>query len=355
MTMNDETYSLPVVSDTLNKEMKRQLDEESGDVFKLNELDVVHHDHKLNVVTNSLRNTFLDCSQKYYFEYIRRLTPNVTPDYFVWGGFLHFAVEHASAGVEMDVIQEKLRSLIENVASLRGLSSWLVNQYEGFVLLIPHVLDAYLLHYKDEYDLYEVIVAETKFSMPLGNESGEGIGWRFEGKIDRLVRNTKTHAIYVWDLKTPAATGDMFWNRLPLDSQMKGYVLATQRSLGIHTTFAMYDVIQKPSQQKKKCEDPEDWAEMVGTQYLVQHDKLFQRKVIEYPQWTIDHYQNELSMVAKQIAFHQREALWIQHHPGNRIGGCPYFNLCVHNEKPLHMADFYEREAKNFNNELSEE
>src|SRR5678809_153298 len=115
-------------------------------------------------------------------------------------------------------------------------------------------------------------------------DSVEGRGWRFRGKIDRIVRNTRSGTKYIWDLKTPGTTGPAYFQRLPLDSQLKGYVLGAQRGLGHDVTYAVYDVVQKPSGQKtRRCDDPEEWAEEVGTQYLVGHERLFSRVIIEYP------------------------------------------------------------------------
>lgn len=316
---------------------------------------------KLNVITNSLRNTFLDCGMKYYWEYIRRLSPNVTQSYFVWGSFLHYAMEMAATATPMPMseIQDNLRDMVEKQAAATHLTAHVLNEYEGYILLIPHVLEAYLLHHKAEYEKYEVIMSEHQFVMGLGNGDvgdQEGKGWTFEGKIDKIVRDTKSGVCYVWDIKTPAATGPAFFSRLPLDSQMKGYVLACQKSTGINLNNALYDVIQKPSiQQKLPCHDPASWAGVVGTQYLVQHEKLFKRHIVEYKQWQIDHYFTELCQLAKVIDFHQREGIWLQHHPGNRIGYCPFFDLCVDGEYPVHLQKFRVRNLVNFNNELPSE
>lgn len=343
-------YSLPVHQPIQDDEELMKLDEHRIDVFNPALVPT-----KLNVITNSLRNTVLDCGMKYFFEYVRRLTPKVTPNYFVWGGFLHYAMERASYSIPMDHIQNELREKVEAVARAFPIGS-LINQYEGFICLIPWVMDAYLLHYKSEYGMYENVVVEHQFSLPLGNtdtDDMEGSGWRFEGKLDTVIKNTQSGVIYVRDLKTPAATGQMFWDRLPLDSQMQGYVLAAQRAIGIHTNFAMYDVIKKPSMQKTlRCTDPMYWAEQVGTQYLMKHETQFERRVIEYPQRVIDYYFVELCMLARQLDFQQRTGTWIRHHPGNRIGGCPFFQVCVNGEDPTIMANYYERNLEDFNKEL---
>lgn len=306
------------------------------------------------VLTNSMANTFLDCPAKYYWEYVRRMSPNVPPTYFVWGGFLHFAFEMVFKGKTMEEIQDLLRAKVENDPELK--KSWTaknINLYEGYIRLLPHVVDAYLLHYKAEWaseagPKYEVMVAEHQFSMPLIGE------WLLEGKIDKIVKDAYTGAVYVWDLKTPASTGPRFWERLPLDSQMKTYLIAAQKSIGVNTTQVVYDVIKKPSAQKKPCEDPEEWADTVGAQYLVKHEDIFERGIITYEQWALDKFFLDRQQLTRQIEWAEQEGVYQEHHPGNRIGGCPYFKLCVNGENETNLVQFYQRSLSDINKELEE-
>ncbi len=308
---------------------------------------------------------------KHYYEYERRLSPAKAPDYFVWGGFVHYAKEivfHAGgwqAYAEkrdevVEKIQTSLRGKVEARAKIKPLPPYVLLQYEGFILLLPYVMDAYLFHYKDSWSRYEIAESERKFSVSLGleNEAKEGEGWTFEGKIDEIVRDTTTGVFYIWDTKTPGAISADYGARLALDSQLKGYCVGSQRGIGVPVLHAIHDVMQKPPKQKDKkfrCEDPKAWAEIVGTQYLVNHEKLFQRFVQEYTQEQIDAYYVELCLLAKTIAWHQKEGIWTMHHPGNRIGHCPYFDLCVNGESTALMDNFYERPLENYNNEFSED
>lgn len=292
------------------------------------------------VITNSMRNCFLDCHFKFFCEYIRRLSPIKAPSYFRWGDLVHLCAERVDKGEDILDGVEEFRQKIEN----KPHTAKVLEETETMCKLVPRVMDAHFLRWHEEDQYYEHLGVESKFSMPLP------CGWLFKGRIDKPMRDTRTGEILLLERKTSATIDESFWADMLLDSQPKGYLLAAQEALGLDVHKVLYDLYGKPQIRLRKEETPEAFTERLGDTYLHDYEKYFQRRVIPFTPEEIADYKQDIDGVAQAIEWHIEHAIWSKHHPKNRFGACTFLPLCTRGDE----SGYYVREEKDLNPELSE-
>jgi len=297
-------------------------------------------------ISNSLLQSFRDCPYKYYLEYIRRFTPLTTPAYFLWGSLVHLyseLLETMDEALIIPLIRKDIEKQIHSAEELEKL--------EGMLLLVPSVFDAHLLVYPEDKEQYEVFAVEEQFEIPLGDNAF------FVGKIDKIVKKVSNGLYYLWETKTPAATGPSYWEALFLDTQIKGYHLGVTKGLNIEIQGCIFDIFKKPRQQQKYYaeETPDEWAYRLRTDYLIRRAKLFERRVHLFPASVMDNsYLKVLQLFVKELRFHQEEVIYPQYHPRTRKGQCVFMPLCEHGEESFAAKYFYIRSAKSFHPELKQ-
>lgn len=293
------------------------------------------------IITNSMRCTFLDCPYKFFCEYVRRLTPKREAVYFRWGSLVHDGAACRDNGISeseaIDTARRKAEKKCLPVAELKEL--------DEMCTYLPNVLDAHLLRWHKDDENYETLGGESrggKFSLPLP------CGWLFQGKIDKIIRDIRTGKKLTVERKTAAQVNDEYFEDVLLDSQPKGYLLATQRCFGIEADSVLYDLYGKPGIKEKKWQTREMYIKELQEKYLLDRVKLFQRRRMPFDQKEIDAYFWDIDQVAQTIQWHLQEGIWPKHHPRNRIGGCCYKPICLRGDE----RKFYVRSLDEFNPEL---
>ncbi len=290
------------------------------------------------VITNSMRNCFLDCPFKFFCEYIRRLSPIKEPDYFRWGDLTHMCAENQDKGEDVEGAVEAFRQKIEK----KPHTPQVLEETEEMCKLAPRVADAHFLRWHEEDKHYEHLGVETTFSMPLPS------GWTFRGRIDKPMRDTRTGEILLLERKTASRVDETYWADLQLDSQPKGYLLAAQKALGLDTHRVLYDVYGKPQIRLRKGETQEAFTQRLGDTYMHDYKKYFQRRIVLFTPEEITAYEHDIDMVAQDIEWHIENAIWSKHHPKNRFGACTFHPLCTRGDE----SGYYVRDEKSLNPEL---
>lgn len=292
------------------------------------------------VITNSMRNSFMDCPFKFFCEYIRRLSPIKEPVYFRWGSLVHLCAGCVDEGQDILEGVEAFRQQIE----ARPHTDKVLEETEEMCKLVPRVMDAHFLRWHEEDQYYEHLGVEKKFSMPLP------CGWAFEGKIDKPMRDTRTGEVLILERKTAAAIDESYWADMMLDSQPKGYILAANKALGLDVSKVLYDIYGKPQIRLRKTESPEAFTERLADTYLHDYEKYFQRRIIPYTVDEIADYERDIDGVARSIEWHIENAVWGKHHPKNRFGACAFLPLCTRGDE----SGYFVRSEKALNPELVE-
>ena len=293
------------------------------------------------IITNSMRSTFLDCPYKFFCEYIRRLTPIYEADYFRWGRLVHQALHYQDVGIEYEqAIDEFYKE-----AETKCWPAFMLQETEEMCELLPGVMDAHLLCFHEDDEHYELLGGEDyqgKFSFALPS------GWLFQGKIDKIVRDRRSGKILNWERKTAKSVDDTYFEDVLLDSQPRGYLLATQRTKGFDVRDALYEMIGKPGIKHKKWQTRDMYVQELKEKYLLDRKKLMIRRRMPFDQVDIDAYYWEIDQITQMIEWCMNEGIWPKHHPRNRIGGCAFKSLCLRGDE----SKYHIRPIEEFNPEL---
>jgi len=292
-------------------------------------------------ITNSMRCTFLDCPFKFFCEYVCRYTPKREATYFKWGSLVHAGAEC----LDYDEPVTKAINDIRQAAIAKCLPPKELAEIDAMCELLPTVLDAHMLKHAHDDQHYEMLGGEErggKFKLELPS------GWFFKGKLDKMVRDTRSGKELILERKTAKVVNDEYFEDVLLDSQPKGYLLAAQRCFGVNAQGVIYDVYGKPGIREKKHQTPEMFQEELKQNYLLNHQTLFQRRRMPFDQKDIDAYFWEIDQVAQTIQWHLEEGIFPKHHPKNRIGGCAYKPICLRGD----TSKFYIRDKRYLNPEL---
>ena len=279
------------------------------------------------VITNSMKYSYQSCPRKFFYSYIRKLTPVKTPEPLFWGGLVHEVLEIFDIaglnGVD-DWIEEKRE---EAEAESNALSPADLEQLDSMLTALPNVVAGYALKWKDS--VYETIATEKQFSIQLA----EGI--RFEGKIDGIISlplqdGTKGKQIMLLERKTAARTGDMYYSSLALNNQLRGYLLG-MKELGYDTgCWVLYDVIKKPQIRGRVGETAESIAKRTGEAYLTDHQSLYERTQIKLSEQVVAEYKDELISFARELQRAMESGEYIRAHPlPHQLSWCSFYGLCT--------------------------
>lgn len=275
----------------------------------------------METISTSSRNCFRECPLKYFLEYILKLSPDVEPVYFTWGTVVHAMselLEEKQDATPDTVVEELYKRAEQNPPPDVDFEV-----LEGMLQGVRYAGWGYLKQYPEDSGRYETVINETQFELPLP------CGVKFVGKIDKIRKDLQTGKFILWETKTAAQTGDTYYRRLPLDAQLRGYMLAARKALGVPVSHIVYDVWKKPQLRKEPAEDWSAYYERRGMKMFLKSQKYYERAAIDVPDASIDAYFHEIDQVAQEIRWCEHNGLWPGHHAANKRGECQFFKFCI--------------------------
>lgn len=286
-------------------------------------------------ITTSSKSLCQDCPFAYWLAYVRCFSPLSEPIYFTHGHWMHRALgAYKESGSDLGAAVKEVQAIEqETEEAFKGKSAEEIDLLGSTLEALTDIVGAYHLRWHEQDKFYETLAVEHTFALdlPMGEDT-----LRFEGRIDSLARDTRDGSVLPWEMKTPARTGPWYYERLVLDPQCRGYILAMQRKTGFNIRSVMYDIIKKPQIKPTAGETPEIFARRLGDTYLSRREELFERTIITPPERLIREYEKELTDFGKELQWRTAENHWPRNHPGNRFGRCTYFMLCVEGAEHLY-------------------
>jgi len=184
-------------------------------------------------------------------------------------------------------------------------------------------------------DTYDILAVEKEFVFPLQNpETGApSLSFVEAGKIDGILRHKVTGVVCVLEHKT---TGEDYWTRLQMDTQISKYLLAARHLDYADASHVVYDVLKKPGQKqlranKENPETPAEYYERVLNETLLADPAAYfvQREIPRSGDDLLE-YMNDAWAMGQQLLYARRHALF----PRNTsacatFGRCPFFDLCA--------------------------
>lgn len=275
----------------------------------------------MKTISTSSRNCFRECPFRYFLEYVLKLSPESEPSYYTWGNVIHSVSEllDEKEDATPESVVEELYDRVEANPPQDVDPEVLDGMLRGAVLAAYGHLKAF----SKDILRYESIIGETEFELPLP------CGVKFVGKIDKIVRDLETNKLALWEIKTAAQTGNSYYRRLPLDAQLRGYMLAARRALGIPVDYIIYDVWKKPQLKKEAAESWADYYERRGMAMFLKSKHYFERSYPYIPDESVNAYFHEIDQIAQEIQWCESQGIWPAHHSGNRRGECQFLRFCI--------------------------
>ena len=233
-------------------------------------------------LTQSEISTFGDCAQKWNWRYNNRLEATGSfAFYFMVGHAFHEFLEqfYATKGKRCNVATLQFEEgVISSADDLLKLEYW--NH------VLPAMLKAYAIYYKNDFEKWEILQIEEEVSV-------EYRGFRLRGKID--LRHREADGEYIDDHKTSASLKKevvagwdfrfqfMFylwlkWIQNP-KTKIRGYYI---------------NAVKKPELRVKKNESIPEFAQRVFEDMVSEPDKYFYREKFPITKGALQHFQNRV-------------------------------------------------------------
>jgi hypothetical protein len=260
-----------------------------------------------------------------------RATPLMIGD----GFHLSLAEWYKSKRSIMAKIAKRESDKIEKEATINA-SYYDQEEYEklmGFISTLPGMLIGYAKVYAKERDLWHI---DRK------NIESEGLidmnDFDFHFKIDLVVDYKKSR--FLVEHKTASQIPDSYIDRLPLDSQIRGYIFGAthNRGLNLKINEVIYDVVKKCKLKRKCDEELEDFTDRIAQDYIERPEFYFFREQLRFNLSDIKSFEYELRQI-------HAEYLWIINSVENPLDPrcwncsdnicseffktCPYQSLCT--------------------------
>ena len=203
------------------------------------------------VLTNSSRNAFTTCAEKYRLSMVEKLKPMRDPAPLRFGTMMHSVLcayydalikgLHDPCQVALDSIQPKIDAETELQNQSEFPDQKRIDDDAKAVDLIRGIMARYPSRYPDDAKKYNVIMNESVLSYRITDE------WDYMGRADLLFQSKEndTHISFV-DHKTSILTSPAaFAREMEFDGQLLGYCRLAKESVGILPATVIYNVIRR--------------------------------------------------------------------------------------------------------------
>lgn len=128
---------------------------------------------------------------------------------------------------------------------------------------------------------------EAKFSIDMGE-------FDYAGKIDLVTEEKKGDMLV--EHKTASSIGDSYIDRLPLDTQIRGYIFAARHPKGLNLPVSkvLYDVIKKCKLRRKSSEDQDSFNRRIADDYMGRPDFYFYREPLLFNKQDLAAFEYEI-------------------------------------------------------------
>jgi len=276
---------------------------------------------------------FRKCKRKFYWQYILRLSPRREPSALVISSAIHEALAkwYSSKRASMKRISANIITTVQKKAE-ENINFYDQDEYDDLIVTLntlQGILTAYAELYADDSQLWKLTKknVETWFSVNLGP-------FDFKGRIDLLP--TVKGKLLVVDHKIVSRIGESYVERLPLDGQLRGYILGVSPKRKV--SKVVYNLIRKCKLRQKSQESLKEFTERIRRDYLNRPDFYFQRETLRFSKSDVEAFEYDLRKTHAEFAWlvnHSIDPLDPRDWPCNDamcdeyFRTCEYFPLCT--------------------------
>jgi len=245
------------------------------------------------VWTSSSLKLFRTCKRKFFWKYILRIRDKSTSPDLLIGTAFHTGLEKWYTGrrVSMKRIADKQ-------------AKWLLNQISKYIEFynqkdvekaetVCKTLAGMLMGYADVYGedkalwIIDKKNVEVKFKVDLGD-------FEFWGKIDMHAVNRKKRYDGIFEHKTAVKIEDGYADRIPMDTQFRGYLFGAVHGLKLKPNRLILDAVKKCKLRQGKNETVKQFNERVRNAYMCEPEKYFYREALLFSKQDLDTFEYEM-------------------------------------------------------------
>jgi hypothetical protein len=286
--------------------------------------------------TSSSVKLFRKCPRKWFWKYFMRLKPQKRAVPLTVGSAFHDALEqwYMTKRASMPKIAAKIvGKLVKQIKT----ESEYYDQDEHDKLVkevacVEGMLNGYARSYAADRKRWKLKRSdvEREFKIDMGD-------FDFAGKIDLLPTIDGKQVIL--DHKTASKIGASYLDRLPMDTQVRAYIMGALRGLGIDTDKVLYNVVRKTNLRRKSDESMKKFCERIALDYEARPDWYFFREELTFDRDSIAALELEIrqthacwSWWMKNLCSDAMDPrMWTPHDTtcNEFFKTCPYFRLCT--------------------------
>jgi hypothetical protein len=283
-------------------------------------------------LTNSARNTYLNCNRKYQYSYVYGLAPRKPSVPFLVGGLFHDELDKMYTDGEFDetAARNRIAKACEKASNYEGLTPDDSDKIWMQQAIAMGAVKGYAKRYlEQDLEKWEVIAAEGDFSVPIGD------GWFYKGKTDLIVRERKVNKMLgrrrnlLVEHKTAGRLDAAYVAKLPLDSQILGYAWAKGQE-GVKLDGVIYNVTKKPQIRLRQNETMNQFYKRVEEEYILNPVSYFYRETLVFSPQDIKRFAGDLKDFTKDIERSQAANKFsVNTSHCTAMGVCPFMKLCL--------------------------
>lgn len=303
---------------------------------------------KVKTLSYSRARAFMNCRQRYAWQYIHHIRPKDDAQPLYFGRAIHAALESFY----------KYRNECAAMDAIRDCKLGEQDETKAIILFAK-----YLEHY--DADRFDVVDVEKEFTAPIYNPDTNRPSrtWNMTGRVDAVIRLPE--GLFIVEHKTASVIDMAYISRVTIDLQIATYAVALSRIYGEPVVGCIYNIIKKPLHQMKKGETEEEFekrrAELLAKsktgktsakkrepetpdEFLRRlageiDDSYFVREIVRFDDQALADGQRDIWSVARDI---QKGIIYRNTNACAGIGRCPYLELCRNRGDLDACGDLYE-------------
>lgn len=294
---------------------------------------------KRMIWTASSIKQFRKCKRKWFWKYIMRLHPRFTDYNLSIGTAFHNSLgewyrgKRASMNKVMEPFAKNLEATTESSAMHYDQDD--VDKMHVMVQTFRGMMMGYEAIYSQDRNNWDILreSIEAKFQVSMGD-------FDYAGKID-LLFSERGYKEYVFtEHKTSSSFGASYIDRLPLDTQVRGYIWGCENGLKVKVKRVLYDVVRKCKLRRKSNESLHDFTARIAEDYMSRPDFYFYREDLIFDKNDIAAFEHEIRLthqeymnILKDTSYNNRfdPRFWCPNDAmcDEYFKSCEYLTLCT--------------------------
>lgn len=279
---------------------------------------------------------FRKCKRKFFWKTLLRLSPKAVATPLKISNTFHtglaewYKAKRASMKkIAARIAAEALKE-VETYAEYYDQEDY--DKVTSLLATLTGMLTGYAHIYKGDKEKWKFTKEDVEcwFSVDMGS-------FIFKGKLDLLPCSSAGKQLLV-EHKAVKNIHESNIERLPLDTQMRGYIFGADAGLNRKPKQVIYDLVKKCSLRKKSNETIEEFNERIAEDYKERPDFYFRREKLRFSTQDINAFVNDLyrthwefTSLVNNLADPLDPRNWIcsDHICDEFFRTCPYLPLCL--------------------------